>query len=306
MPFLLPLIILLSSLFTVSVQVAAASMDEDIEAADVVLISNHPLALLVASLLGSDDIPAIRELLPPGGSVHHPTLRPSDRAALEWATVAVWFGPELEPGLAPYMTLVSPRPVIDAGGFLSREDFSARGQGRDKRLDPHVWLAPELVVTMVQGLATELLALELVDERALEQSARFQRRLLALTESYRQRIAALEHTQFIAAHDAFDYLARYLQLEQMGFLLDVNELPVGMKSLWRLQRALPEGMDICVLGSPRDSSDSLRHLDALTAYHVGLVDVLATTTPTSAEGFLDFMAESLEAIYQCLASNRMP
>jgi hypothetical protein len=81
--------------------------DKGIEARDSMLQT-----LLVGELLPEASARELRRLIPANSSLHHPSLRPSERMALDQADAVIWLGAELEPGFVRYMEQVPSARLI--------------------------------------------------------------------------------------------------------------------------------------------------------------------------------------------------
>ncbi len=264
------------------------------------LVSSQPLGLLLAEILPDDTAYEIKLLIAPGASLHHPSLRPSQRAALADAPLVIWLGPRLEPGLARYLETVPAARLVTIEELASLDLIELGGPGQ---LDGHVWLSPDNAASIVETLADQL-QLHKFKADALEKNRRdFIVALEADALLMQTQFASLGDKSFIAVHDAFSYLGAYFKLEQLGSLIDANDQPAGARTLWDLQRRIPPGTDICLLGDTRYPKDQGRELGQITAFHRVAVDLTGGSYQPVKGAYLSYLNSVMDSVYTCLLSN---
>jgi zinc transport system substrate-binding protein len=264
------------------------------------VVSSQPLALLLGELLPEALARELRLLIPANSSLHHPSLRPSERMALEQADAVIWLGPELEPGLARYMDQVFPDKLITVSDIAALQ-FISLSPGN--RLDAHVWLSPDNALAIVRGLANELHGRHMLDGDVLPRAERFGHVLVTEMQVQQSKLDVLADKSFIAVHDAYAYLVRYFSLHQLGFLLDANEQPIGLKAMWNLQRQLVASSDICLLTNPQLGGDQGAVLANVIDYHEMPVDITGANYEPGKGGYMRYITAMLEDIHGCLAAN---
>ncbi len=264
------------------------------------LVSSQPLGLLLGEILADDPAYKIKLLIAPGASLHHPSLRPSQRAALADAPLVIWLGPRLEPGLARYLKTVPAARLVTIEDLAPLELIELGGSGQ---VDGHVWLSPVNAVFIVEALADQLQLREFSTD-TLERNRRdFIKTLEADAQLMKKQFAGLVDKTFIAVHDAFAYLANYFQLEQLGSLIDANDQPVGARTMWDIQRQISPGTDICLLGDTRYSEDQGKELGKITAFHRVSVDLIGSRFQPMKGSYLNYLNSILDSVYSCLAAN---
>ena len=184
-----------------------------------VAVSVPPLGYAVERIAG--DAVSVRVMLPPGANpaTYSPTLE--QLADLERAFLyvkvghprfpfeATWLGPLLEerPGLE----------VVDASAGLAVDPG-----------DPHVWVAPELVLGMVANLEAALA--RRIPERAEAFAAGrqgFEAEIDALDAELAGLFAPLRGWRFVVFHPAWGALARQYGLVQIAIEEEGKEPPAG-------------------------------------------------------------------------------
>jgi zinc transport system substrate-binding protein len=222
--------------------------------------------------------------------------------ALEQADAVIWLGAELEPGLARYMEQVPPDRLITISDIAALQLINlAPGD----RLDGHVWLSPDNALSIVSSLALELHRRQLLDGDVLPRAESFEHLLVTEMQAHQQKLDALSDKSFIAVHDAYAYLARYFKLRQLGFLLDANEQPVGLKAMWNLQRQLVADSDICLLNNPQFGGGQGVALASMTDYHEMPIDIAGANYEPGEGEYMRYITAMLDDIYNCLAANSL-
>ena len=195
-----------------------------------------PVTALVAQVMGDLGQPV--QMLERGADEHDMQLRPSQVAALSQATLLVWIGPNLTPGLdtarqaAP--DLVSLALLNDPATM--RLDYDAGG------INPHAWLDPNNAKAWLGPIATAL-AMQDPDHapnyRANADKARLG--LETLDTTLAARLEPIRARPFITYHNAYGYFATHYGLAYDGALaLGDAALPGAARISALQQRALQD------------------------------------------------------------------
>ena len=264
------------------------------------LTSSQPLALILGEVLDAESAGRLRPLLPANSSLHHPSLRPSERLALDQADAVIWLGSDLEPGLAHYMQQVPPERLITVSDHV---DLELIPMASSKHPDSHVWLSPNNAVLIARAVVDELLRRAMIDKKVLLRVDNFVIMLGAGVQPRTQQLDGLSDKSYIAFHDAYAYLARDFGLRQLGFLIDSNEQSIGLKAMWHLQQQLDPGGDVCLLTSPQYGDDPGRALADISDYHAVSINILGAGFVPGAGQYIRYMTTMLDAIVSCLSSN---
>lgn len=258
-----------------------------------VVTSIAPLALLVKDL-GKDDV-NVTSLVPNAGSIHHYSMRVSDRLTVEKADLVVLVGA----GLEPFLDKLA---AVDSNKLLRLDELddvaSIAGVATDEHdhhgnhgVDPHLWLSPHNAVILAKAIASELIRL-LPDESA---------QIKARTEHF---LAAQQHTllttpinsnrQYFAYHNAMGYLLQSSDIELQGVLTNSNESRLGMRSLYAIKQAVKQADNVCVLvqGNTREMTQKI-----LGTVPFAELDILADQRDYAS--YNDYLAAMLKAINEC-------
>jgi zinc transport system substrate-binding protein len=155
----------------------------------------------------------VEDLTPPGVEAHDTTLSAGQRADLQTADVLVILGrfgfqPDVERAAEDASGI-----VVAAAGTLPL----APSQQADLGFDPHVWLDPVLMESIVNEVADALVRADpegTSGYRARERTTTDE--LAALDARYRTALAECAFSRFVTTHEAFGYLAAEYGLAQLG------------------------------------------------------------------------------------------
>lgn len=189
----------------------AAPACDAIGGADVsVVAAIYPLAW-VASEVGGDRV-GVLDLTAPGVEAHDATLTAGQRADLQAADVVLLLG---VPGFQADVERASEDAsgaVVDVAAVLDL----LPGDG-DLAADPHFWLDPTLLESVVPLVAAALSTAD-PDHAGTyaANAAAVAERLGTLDARIRDGLAMCEATRFVTTHAAFTYFARAYGLEQLA------------------------------------------------------------------------------------------
>lgn len=161
-------------------------------------------------------------LLPPGAEVHTWQPRASDIVRLASSNIFIYVGSNLEPWLDEMLKGI-PKPIfrtLEASQGLSLINRSGekKDSSHPSAVDPHIWLDfsyDQIIVDRIRDMLTE------IDPGHAAQFARnadlYKRRLQNLDEKFRTGLQNCVQRAFIlGGHEAFGYLAKRYQLEQIS------------------------------------------------------------------------------------------
>ncbi|MBB1510084.1 zinc ABC transporter substrate-binding protein [Tessaracoccus sp. MC1756] len=185
-----------------------------------VIAAFYPLQWATEQVLGEAE-GTVEVLTRPGGEAHGLELTPRQIASLTESDVVVYldgFQPEVDTAIAQtgseralnVADVIELAPIAEAHGHDEAEDEHAD-------LDPHFWLDPERMGTVVEAIADR------IAEASPEQADTYRanaasavEELNALDEEYSTGLSECVRQEFITTHAAFNYLAERYDLEEIG------------------------------------------------------------------------------------------
>jgi zinc transport system substrate-binding protein len=197
-----------------------------------VFVSILPQQYIVQQI-GAEQV-NVQTLVEPGADPHTYEPKPGQMADLTKARLYFSVGMPFEKVWLPKFSAANPGlkvvatdqgitklPMEDHGHDHGHAHVSDHGQAS---LDPHIWLAPQLLTTMAQTIRTAL------SEAAPEHAARFAENLQRFTgrmedldSQIRTLLADKQGTRFIALHPSWGYFAKAYGLIQIPIEIEGKE-----------------------------------------------------------------------------------
>ncbi|SOB74925.1 zinc transport system substrate-binding protein [Marinobacter sp. LV10R510-11A] len=282
-----------------------------------ILASLKPLELLVRAVATEDMHTST--LVPAGSSPHNYSMAPSKRRALENADVIFWVGPEMETFLNRLLTgdefggrsvaLMAP----DADAASSERENQDHSQHNDKHgdghdhgdgEDPHIWVDPQMAVTMAENIRDTLAGLDGTDKPALDRNLeRFRAAVTQKEEQIREQLAPLQDVSLFAYHSAFTRFAEHYNLKVEGVLTLNPELSPGARHIADVQNSLRSANHPCLLTEPQFNRQWWRSITQGLDVKFSTWDPLATDIDATANGYAEFQQSIADAVLKCLPEN---
>ncbi|WP_315097438.1 metal ABC transporter substrate-binding protein [uncultured Cellulomonas sp.] len=186
-----------------------------------VMASFYPLQV-VAEQVGGDRV-SVSSLTPPGAEPHDVELSPAQVAHIGGADLVVTLS-GFQPAVDDALAETAPEHVVDAADGTTllpaehaHEDETAEEHDEHEDLDPHFWLDPTRMPSVVDAVAATLTEIdpEGADTFAANAAALTQR-FQDLDAQYAAGLNQCAVRTFVTSHEAFGYLADRYDLEQVG------------------------------------------------------------------------------------------
>ncbi|GGY49417.1 zinc ABC transporter substrate-binding protein [Bacterioplanes sanyensis] len=242
-----------------------------------VLASVHPLALVAASVVATDDL---HTLVPGHLSPHDFALRPSDIDRLQQADVIIWSGPQAEPYLRGFVARWPDKIWLNAA------DYAPEGASDD----PHWWLSPTTMRALQAQLAQHL-------ERSPEP---FQQQLQQALEDSKALLAPVRERGFYVFHRAYDHWVEALQLNQLGSLTLSPEHKPGLRTLSKIRSQLQQGKAHCVFSEPQYDPALIDSLTQGLNINRAELDPMAAAIVPTADAYPNYLRQLAQAAAECL------
>ena len=240
-----------------------------------------PVYLFTKAIAG--DVAQVDILIKPGTEVHDYQSTPADVQRLAQSDIVVKNGLGIEEFLDntlqsaqnPKLKVIDASQGIQAIDKLSQVVHTGKEQHRAAG-NPHVWLDPVLVEQQVKHIRDGLVAADPENKANYEaNAARYLQQLADLNTEFQQRLSRFRDRRFVTFHDAFPYLAKRYQLQQIAVVeipedqlspADVKEAIDAVKQFQAKALFSEPGVDNKLLdGLAKDLNLKLRPLDSLEA-----------------------------------------
>lgn len=209
---------------------SAASADS------VTVVATTGMIADAARVVGGDLV-EVQALMGPGVDPHAYRQTRSDIVALARADLVLWHGLYLEAQMEDFLRdLATDRTVVAVAEGLPRDLLLAHDDYADK-LDPHVWMVPELWSRVVENVRDALV--QVAPEHAdtfTANAAAHQAEIAALGTYAADMLASVPEPArvLVTAHDAFNYFGAAYGFEVLGIQGISTESEAGLQRIAEL------------------------------------------------------------------------
>jgi len=282
--------------FACMLVLASCSSNATSDGRPLVIASFYPFAF-VAEQVGGDSI-QVDNLTPPGAEPHDLELSPQQVADLTNASLVIFengFQPAVDDGID--QANLSDQAKLDVASVVNTMDATGSDEGT---FDPHVWLDPVMMQQITMATAEHLGEIDPAHQKLYERNAdRLVTKLRDLDTAYREGLANCQRRTIVTGHDAFGYLARRYDLEQIPIAgIDPHAEPSPAQQAHIAD--LVEQQGITTVFTETLVSDAVAESIANeTGASVATLDPIeGLSDATSNENYFDLMRSNLEAIQQ--------
>ena len=192
--------------------------------------------------VGGDHV-AVQALMGPGVDPHSYRQTRSDIVAMTRADLVLWHGLYLEAQLEDFLRdLAARRPVVAVAEALPRNLLIGHDDYDDK-LDPHVWMNPNLWARVVTRIRDALIEAAPEHEAAFTANAAAHLAELEALATYTTRVLAsvpADDRVLLTSHDAFNYFGSAYGFEVIGIQGISTESEAGLQRIAELVDLLVE------------------------------------------------------------------
>ncbi len=230
-------------------------------------------------------------LVPPGASEHGFEITPASMEALGKADIVVMIGLGMEPQVEKFLAdhknaarqvltlsdAVKSSLVEPAEGCDDHDHSDHDHHHHDHAADPHIWLDPVLVESMVKEVATTIrqsAAIASVDVAKVDEAeAANLKRVKGVHADYQAALSGSQRRTIVVAHDAYGYLARRYNLEVLAITgLSAGEPQPG--DVQKVAAAVMEKKLTTIFIEPQLSPAAAQRLAAATGAKTAVLDPL--------------------------------
>lgn len=276
---------------------AACSGDDGSGDRPRVIASFYPFAFVAEQVAG--DHVEVDNLTPPGAEPHDLELTPQQVADLTEASLVIYesgFQPAVDDGID--QAGLSDDAVLDVTEVVPLAPATDSADDESTDVDPHVWLDPTLMQQIANATADRLIEIDPSHRSAYERDRdRLVSQLEQLDTEYEQGLAECERRTIVTSHDAFGYLARRYDLEQIPIAgIDPHAEPAPSDQAEIADLVRDDGITT-VFTETLVSDDVAQSIAAETGVTVATLDPIeGLDDDTSDETYLDLMRDNLEVL----------
>ena len=227
----------------------------------------------------------IQVMAKPGASPATYEPRPRQMAAITKAQIYFAIGVAFEKTWLRKISAANPKlrvvhtdqgiqKIPMAGHHHDDEHPPERGHQGEGELDPHIWLAPTLVMTQARTILNALVEIDPTHRDVYESNTKiFLAQLAALDADLKNLFADQQGQQFMVFHPAWGYFARSYGLKQVPVEIEGKDpKPAQLKTL--IEHAL-ENQIKAIFVQPQFSSKSAKLVAKEIGGRVAVADPLA-------------------------------
>lgn len=234
------LLTLLGLIVTISLG-SCASLANNRSAAKKVVATFLPMYMFTKGVTGESG--EVEILIPPGTNPHEYQATPENARILAEADVLVKNGLGLEEFLEKLVTAAgnSQLQEIDASQNIDPlEEDDHEHEHSHEEGNPHVWLDPVLAQQQVKNIRDGLVQADPNNAATYQANADiYLKKLQELDQEFRTSLTPFKGCKFIAFHDAYPYLAKRYNLQQMA-VVELPEDNITPKDIQRVINAAKE------------------------------------------------------------------
>ena len=257
-----------------------------------VVASIKPLQLIAMAVTEGVSEPAL--VMDESQDPHHPSLRPSQRRAMDRADIFLWTGPQLETGLENVTAILS----ADVLTAIQVEGLVLYPWGDS--IDPHVWLDSRNAVLIAEELVNRLTAIDAANAGIYAANlASFRDDMQALVPFIADVLDAEEFPPFAAYHDGYQYFEKQFGLSHVTSFISNEEVQPGIRQVLAIKKQLEDNAVNCIVVGPSQNTVFLDNQVGRPNMRYVMIDVLASQTPLVANGYRQFMGELAEKLAGC-------
>ncbi|MBT5307949.1 MAG: zinc ABC transporter solute-binding protein, partial [Rhodospirillaceae bacterium] len=208
---------------------------------------------------------------------------------LEKADVIFWIGPAMEASLVKPLSIISEKSRVVAMA--------------PNEADPHIWLDPENVITMIDDITAQLnIADPYNEDRYTQNAVRMKERIEALNIDLRQRLTTVSHKSIIVYHDAYNHFAKSFGLNIAGTFAPTPDQRPGAARISAIRQMMASGGVHCLFKEPQfDAAILTTAIEGIDGARIADLDPIGTGLTPDKDLYFNLMKSNVEAIRSCLS-----
>ena len=253
-------------------------------AKEILLVSILPQKYFLDRVVGKHF--EVKVLIPPNASPATYSLKPSDLKKIKEASYYFTIGVPFEKANISRIKSINPKlHLIDTTKYIRLYPMQAH-EHHHNHLDPHIWLAPNLVVQIARAMLDTLLQIDPANKQSyLSNYQDFAKEVIEFDTKLYAKLAQVQHKAFLVFHPSFGYFARSYNLKQIAIEQEGKE-PKIKELLELLKRAQKEGIKKIII-EPQFPKRSAQLIAKKLGASIVVIDPLAYKWQESLERLAD-------------------
>ncbi|MFT5320384.1 MAG: zinc transport system substrate-binding protein [Pseudohongiellaceae bacterium] len=248
----------------------------------VVVASIRPLQLIAAAI--TEGVSETLLVMDSSQDPHHPSLKPSQRRAMNQADIFIWVGPQLETGMEQIVT------QLNATVLAALETPDLRVYQVNNNPDPHIWLDTDNVRNIASSLTMALIEIDRENENQYGVNlTRFHQQLDVLDHEISNILQAPGFPPFAVYHNAYQYFEKQFALSHRTSFTNNEEVQPGIRQVLAIKSLLDSDNVNCIVVDPSVNTENLGNQLERSNLRFISVDVLAHDIPLASDAYFRFM-----------------
>jgi len=262
-----------------------------------VITSFLPAYCFTCAIAG--DAARVENLVSSSVEPHDYQLSPGDLRRLQTADLIVVNGLGLEPWLEKVEAAVSGRKKIATLSDRIGSELLIAASGDE--INPHIWLDPALVAISATNILSALVTLDPLNSQIYAHNANaFIQRLHDLDQTIKSLLQPFRGKTFVTYHDAFPYFARHYELNLVGVVEQVAEVPPSARELTKLFNVIRREKVRAIFTEPLDPPRLARQIAEDAGIALGVLDTIETG-PIDSSAYEKAMLQNAAALASLLS-----
>jgi zinc transport system substrate-binding protein len=248
----------------------------------VVVASIRPLQLIAAAI--TEGVSETLLVMDSSQDPHHPSLKPSQRRAMNQADIFIWVGPQLETGMEQIVT------ELDAAVLTGLEISDLKIYRINNSPDPHIWLDTDNVRIIARSLTQTLIEIDRQNEHQYSANlTRFHQQLDVLDQEISNILQAPGFPPFAVYHNGYQYFEKQFALSHRASFTSNEEVQPGIRQVLAIKLVLDSDNVNCIVVDPSVNTENLGNQLERSNLRFIPVDILAHDIPLAADAYFRFM-----------------
>jgi zinc transport system substrate-binding protein len=274
-------------------------------AANKVVTSTHPLALIAAEL--APKAITVESIGGRNHSLHHQGFKPSQIKRVSEADLVLWLGIEIDASFAKVMVKAEPLAIRDLAALVSLQapilssikESGERNDDHHDAIDVHVWLNPQNGLALAAEISLQLVTMWPQYEQEINENFRqFSSEIRTISS---ERLEKYQNRDFLALHDAYGHLAKFYGLNAIGAIVGAGGEKPGVQHLWQLEKQLTGRDAVCVLVQPQFSQRYLSSIDSVVVVSSAVIDPAASSYVIAKGEFTRYSKDIAKNLTTCIS-----
>lgn len=265
-----------------------------------IVVSIYPLKDIVDQVGGKKVM--VDYMVPPGASPHTFEPKPSDMKKLERANILFLIGGGFEFWADKVIRSLSKKPrivVLSRGLSLLREH--SHGHGKEEIFDPHIWLDPLMVISIVERIRDVLIDSDPSGRVYYSQkSEAFKKEILKLHSRITESVKGFRIREFVTFHSAWNYFSKRYGLRVIGTIEESPGKEASPVHIARIIEEIRKSKARVVFAEPQFNPKAAEVIAKETGSRLFILDPIGDPRIRGRDSYISLMDYNLSILEKAL------